>query len=120
MWLVGHTHTHPDDDHGAKPHIENVWGTPFLNVASLSRHRLPLMTPPISRLLTFTPGIDEVCVQCYLHTDQHAAQGWYPPAERTITLPRTAIGSTSPAKSTIPAPQNIWVDSFDRLCRRAK
>lgn len=88
MWLAGHTHTHPDDDHGGKTHIEQRWGTWFLNVASLSRHHMPLTTLPISRLLTFTPGSRAVRVQCYLHTNQHAAQGWYPPAQRMITLPR--------------------------------
>src|SRR6185437_9054475 len=87
MWLAGHTHTHPDDNHGGKTHIERRWGTWFLNVASLSRHHMPLTTLPISRLLTFTPGSPELRVQCYLHTDQHAPQGWYPPAERKITLP---------------------------------
>jgi hypothetical protein len=25
-------------------------------------------------------------VQCYLHTSDHAPQGWYAPAERTIQL----------------------------------
>lgn len=88
MWLAGHTHTHPDDDYGGKTHIEQRWGTWFLNVASLSRHHMPLTTLPISRLLTFTPGSRAVRVQCYLHTNQHAAQGWYPPAQRMITLPR--------------------------------
>lgn len=36
----------------------------------------------MGRLLTFT----EVRVQCYLHTNTHAPQGWYPKAERTIRL----------------------------------
>ena len=41
---------------------------------------------PMSRLLTFTEGSAEVRVQCYLHTSQHAPQGWYPKTERTIKL----------------------------------
>jgi hypothetical protein len=86
LWLAGHTHTHPDDDHGGKTHLERRWGTWFLNVASLSRHHMPITTLPLSRLLTFTPGSDEVRVQCYLHTSQHAPQGWYARAERTIRL----------------------------------
>ncbi|MEV5835587.1 hypothetical protein [Nocardia sp. NPDC052112] len=86
LWIAGHTHTNPDDSHGDKTHIERSWGTYFMNVASLSRYHMPLTTLPISRLLTFTPGSTEVRVQCYLHTDQYAAQGWYPPAERTLTL----------------------------------
>lgn len=88
MWLAGHTHTNPDDAHGGKTHIERRWGTWFLNVASLSRHHMPLTTLPVSRLLTFAPGSCDVRVQCYLHTSQYAAQGWYPDAERTIRLDR--------------------------------
>lgn len=89
LWLAGHTHTNPDDSHGGKTHIEQAWGgTYFMNVASLSRHHMPITTLPISRLLTFRPGSNEVRVQCYLHTDQYAPQGWYESAERTLTLDR--------------------------------
>lgn len=88
LWLAGHTHSRPDDTHGGKTHIERRWGTWFLNVASLSRHHMPRTTLPISRLLTFTPGSRRVRVQCYLHTSQHAPQGWYEKAERTLTLQR--------------------------------
>lgn len=86
LWLAGHTHTHPDDDFGGKTHIERRWGTWFINAASLSRYHMPLTTLPISRRLAFTPGSDEVIVQCYLHTDQYAPQGWYPKAQRTLKL----------------------------------
>ncbi len=82
LWLAGHTHTHPDDSFGGKTHIEQRWGTWFLNVASLSRHHMPITTLPISRLLTFEPGSDEVRVQCYLHTSQYAPQGWYEKSRR--------------------------------------
>jgi hypothetical protein len=88
LWLAGHTHTHPDDSFGNKTHIEERWGTWFVNVASLRRHHMPITTLPISRLLTFHPGSDQATVQCYLHTSQHAAQGWYDKAEKTVTLPR--------------------------------
>jgi hypothetical protein len=91
MWLAGHTHTNPDDNHGGKTHIEQRWGTWFLNVASLSRHHMPRTTLPISRLLTFTSGSADVRVQCYLHTSQHAPQGWYPKAERIIQLNRSFV-----------------------------
>jgi hypothetical protein len=40
----------------------------------------------MSRLFTFTEGSNEVRVQCYLHTDQYANQGWYTPSERTLQL----------------------------------
>ena len=86
LWLAGHTHTHPDDSFGGKTHLEQRWGTWFLNAASLSRHHMPLTTLPVSRLLTFTPDSRDVRVQCYLHTGQHAPQGWYPRAERTARL----------------------------------
>ncbi|GBE67241.1 hypothetical protein MFM001_37030 [Mycobacterium sp. MFM001] len=86
IWIGGHTHTNPTDSFGGKTHIERRWGTWFINAASLSRHHMPLTTLPISRLLTFTPGSRDVRVRCYLHTSQHAPQGWYPEAERTLRL----------------------------------
>lgn len=89
LWIGGHTHTHPDDAHGGKAHIERRWGgTLFMNVASLSRHHMPITTVPISRLLTFTPGSSELDVQCHLHTDQYAPRGWYDKARRTLDLGR--------------------------------
>ena len=89
MWLAGHTHTNPDDwSRRGKTHIERRWGAWFLNVASLSRHHMPRTTLPISRLLTFTPGSSEVRAQCYLHTSQHAPQGWYEKSGQTLTLDR--------------------------------
>lgn len=87
LWIGGHTHTHPDDDRGGKTHIEKRYGgTYFMNVAALSRYHMPITTLPISRLLTFTPGSSRLRVQCYLHTDQYAPQGWYDTAERTLDL----------------------------------
>ncbi len=86
LWFGGHTHTNPDDDKGGRTHIEAKWGANFVNCAALSRYHAGKTTLPMSRLLTFTEGSDEVRVQCYLHTSQHAPQGWYPKAERTIKL----------------------------------
>ena len=40
----------------------------------------------MSRVLTFTEGSDRLRIRCYLHTSQHAPQGWYAPAERTLSL----------------------------------
>ena len=87
LWLGGHTHTHPDDRFGGRSHIEQKWGVNFINVAALTRYhgKLHLCTP-MSRLFTFEEGHSQVRVQCYLHTSQFAPQGFYPPAERTITL----------------------------------
>jgi hypothetical protein len=40
----------------------------------------------MSRLVTFTEGSNQVRVQCYLHTSEHAPQGWYAKAERVIEV----------------------------------
>ena len=86
LWLGAHTHTHPDDTHGGRSHVEEKWGTTFVNCASASKYHAGLTTLPISRLFTFSEGSDEVRVQCYLHTSDHAPQGWYAPAERTAKI----------------------------------
>jgi hypothetical protein len=88
LWLAGHTHTHPDDHYGNKSHIENRWGVTFANVAALTGHHALSKRPlfPLSRLLTFVEGSREVRIQCYLHTTDYAAQGWYAPAERIVPL----------------------------------
>jgi hypothetical protein len=88
LWLGGHTHTHPDDTHGGKSHIETKWGgTHFINVACLSRYHGPANVPK-SRLLTFAEGSDEVRVGCYMHTSEFLPQGWYAAAERVLKLSR--------------------------------
>lgn len=86
LWLGGHTHSHPDDDRGGRTHIERKWDVNFINVAGLTRHHGRITSMPLSRLLTFTEGSNEARVQCYLHTSEHAPQGWYAKAERTIRL----------------------------------
>jgi hypothetical protein len=88
LWLGGHTHTHPDDRYGNKSHIESRWGVTFANVSALTRHHGRIKRPhfPMSRLLTFESGSREVRIQCYLHTTDYAAQGWYAPSERTVPL----------------------------------
>ncbi|MBM3357656.1 MAG: hypothetical protein FJY54_08000 [Betaproteobacteria bacterium] len=88
LWLGGHTHTHPDDRYGNKSHVERRWDVTFVNVSALTRHHGRHRRPhfPMSRLFTFTTGADRVCIQCYLHTNDYAAQGWYAPAEREAPL----------------------------------
>ena len=88
LWLGGHTHTNPDDHTGGRSHVERKWGATFINCAALSRDHGGGFNVPMSRLLTFTEGSNEVRVQCYLHTSEYAPQGWYPSAERTIRLSR--------------------------------
>jgi hypothetical protein len=89
IWLGAHTHALPDTTTSGRSHIETKWGVHFINVAALTRHHgnSELMTP-MSRLLSFQDGSDEVRVQCYLHTSDHAPQGWYAPARRILRLPR--------------------------------
>jgi hypothetical protein len=86
LWIGGHTHSNPDDTHGGKSHCEHKWGVTFLNVAALTKYHVGNKAVPMSRLLTFEDGDDNVRIQCYLHTDQYAPQGWYAPAERTAPL----------------------------------
>jgi 3',5'-cyclic AMP phosphodiesterase CpdA len=86
LWLGAHTHTHPDDRKGNRSHVEREWNVNFINCAALSKYHAHKTTLPMSRLFTFTQGSPQVRIQCYLHTSQHAPQGWYPKAERTLPL----------------------------------
>jgi hypothetical protein len=88
LWLGGHTHTHPDDHYGGKRHIETRSGVTFANVSALTRHHGQRKRPlfPMSRLLTFEDGSNELRIRCYLHTDDYAKQGWYAPAESCLSL----------------------------------
>ena len=86
LWLGGHTHARPDDTYGGRSHIETRWGTHFINCAAITRHHAG--RAPMTRLLTFTEGSTQVRVRCYLHTSDFAPEGWYAPAERTLTLSR--------------------------------
>lgn len=96
LWLGGHTHTNPDDTLGGKSHVETRWGTHFINCSALTRYHGGPHCYPMSRVLTFREGSDEVVVRCYLHQDvKHvgshrfrAPTGWYPKAERTLKLAR--------------------------------
>lgn len=87
LWLGAHTHTVPDDTYGGKSHIEQRWGTTFINTAGLTLyHSVPGTAVPRSWLLTFTEGSDEVTARCYLHGDEYAPHGWYPKVDRVIRL----------------------------------
>lgn len=92
VWLGGHTHTHPDDDYGAKTHIERKYGVWFANISALTAFHGPT-SMPMSRHWQIDG--DEVVVRCYLHTDQHAPQGWYEPAERQLKLAKPFRWSTA-------------------------
>ena len=86
LWLGAHTHTHPDDTTGGRSHIEQKWGANFVNVSAITRYHGQRNSIPMSRLFTFAEGSDEVRVQCYLHTDQYAPEGWHKQSERTLKL----------------------------------
>jgi len=114
LWLGAHTHTTPDDTYGGKSHVEQRWGTTFINVAGLTRyHGLPQNGVPRSWLLTFTEGSEEVTAQCYLHGDSYAPQGWYPKVSRVIKLPQPfrmpepTPGSVTPAADAAGAPAPV-------------
>lgn len=89
LWLGGHTHTFPTDITNGRSHVERKWGTNFVNCAQLSKYHSFTTLPPMSRLFTFTDRSPLVRVQCYLHDDTFAPQGWYAPSERVIELPRS-------------------------------
>src|SRR5262249_9723208 len=93
LWLGGHTHTHPDDVLHGRSHIEQKWGVTFVNCAQLSKFHSYVTCPPMSRHFAFTSGSRLVRVRCYLHDDTHAAQGWYPNAERVVELSKPLVWS---------------------------
>ncbi len=86
LWIGGHTHAPPDDVVNGRSHVERKYGATFVNCAALTRYHAASHSIPMSRLLTFVEGRREVRIQCYLHTNRHAPQGWYPQAERTAIL----------------------------------
>ncbi len=89
LWLGAHTHTAPDDTAGNKSHIERRWGTTFINASGLTRYHGSATdghNVPRSWLLTFTEGRDEVTARCYLHSTDHARQGWYESISRAVKL----------------------------------
>jgi hypothetical protein len=103
LWLGAHTHTTPDDTYGGKSHIEERWGTTFINVAGLTRYHGPSQNQvPRSWLLTFTEGSKQVSARCFLHGEEYAAQGWYDKVGRVVELARPF---RMPAKRAGPAPK---------------
>ena len=92
LWLGAHTHTHPDDTYGNKSHIEQKWGVWFVNAGALTKYHGHTCMP-MSRVWDIDG--DTARVRCYLHTSDHAPQGWYPPAERTLTLSKPFRGGSA-------------------------
>lgn len=94
LWIGGHTHTFPDDVVNGRSHIERKWDATFLNCCAMTKYHVngPNRGVPMSRLLTFTEGSDQLRIQCYLHTSDYAPQGFYAKAERTVKLRRRFEG----------------------------
>jgi putative CocE/NonD family hydrolase len=87
LWVAGHTHVKgPEDNWGDKTISEARWGVGFLQVAALTRHHGG--SHPLSRLLTFTDGSNQVKADVYLHENSYKKNpvGWYGPASKTLLL----------------------------------
>lgn len=90
LWIAGHTHVKgPDDVWGGKSISETKWGVSFLQVAALTKHHAG--SHPLSRLLTFTDGKNQVQAEVYLHEASYQKHpvGWYAPASKTFPLRHT-------------------------------
>lgn len=104
LWIAGHTHVHgPDDEWGGKTISARRWGVGFLQVAALTKHHAG--SNPISRLLTFTDGSDQVRADVYLHDNSFKNQpvGWYQPASKRFPL-RHSFNAPPPIKPLPPFP----------------
>ena len=87
FWVGGHTHVKsPTDDFGGKTITETKWGVNFLQAAALTKHHAG--GQPLSRLMSFEDGSDEVSVRAYLHDAGFKKNpvGFYQPAMRELKL----------------------------------
>lgn len=112
FWIGGHTHVKgPTDDFGGKTITESKWGVNFLQSAALTRHHAG--GNPLSRLLTFSEGADEVVVRTYLHDSsfQRNPIGFYKPATKTLRL-RHEFQAPPPTEAMEPFPEGAKV--FER------
>jgi hypothetical protein len=85
LWIGGHTHTHPDDTTGGRSHVERKWDVTFLNCCALTRYHAP-HSVPMSRVLDFVEGGNELSIRCYMHSNEFLPRGWYDKAARTVPL----------------------------------
>ena len=107
LWIAGHTHVKgPGDVWGEKTISETRWGVGFLQVAALTQHHAG--SYPLSRLLTFAPGSDQVKAEVYLHEAacKNHPVGWYRPATTTISLRHTFV-APPPIKPLRPFPEAV-------------
>jgi len=80
-----HSENGGDDVVNGRSHIESRFGVNFANISALTKYHGNTCMP-MSRLFTFRKGSDVVEVKCYLHTSDHASQGWYAPAKRCLKM----------------------------------
>lgn len=115
LWIAGHTHVHgPEDAWGDKTISETRWGVGFLQVAALTVHHGG--SHPMSRLLTFNNGAEDVSAAVYLHDKSYQKHpvGWYEPARRTFPL-RHKFQAPPPVEHMAPFPEAAEV--FDEPYR---
>ena len=87
IWIGGHTHTNPDDIKGGKSHIERKYGnTLFVNVAALTRWHVKHHAIPMSRIFTFKDKSEFATIECFLHTDDYRAKGFYDKKKKDFQL----------------------------------
>ncbi|MCA8942779.1 MAG: LamG domain-containing protein [Planctomycetes bacterium] len=86
MWIAGHTHVKgPDDRTGGKSITETRWGVHFLQVAALTQYHGG--AAPMSRVLTFADGADEVEARVWLHEPYRtSAVGFFAPSTCRLSL----------------------------------
>lgn len=88
LWIGGHSHSmSPMQIYEGKGLIEQRWGVTFLQASGLTRYHGG--GAPMSRLLTFPDGKEQLQIDLYLHEpyapEEHPV-GWYGPASRKIDL----------------------------------
>lgn len=95
LWIGGHTHVVDPEDCGRdgftpKTITEKKWGVTFLQVSALTRHHRMVPGHPLSRVLTFEQGADQVDLDVYLHTDAWEGRpgvGWYRQGTGHVSAP---------------------------------
>lgn len=85
--LGAHTHAKVDVSHYGRGIHEVSSGIPFINVGHLTkRHGAVSLMHPHSTFLNFTDDSTTVNIKVYKHDSQDYPQGYYDPAETSITL----------------------------------
>jgi len=118
LWIGGHTHMKgPEDHHGDKTISERRWGVNFLQAAALTQFHAG--GHPLSRLLTFRDGEQEVRVRTYLHEAKgdKLPVGFYQPVEKSMPL-RHKLVAPPVIEELAPFPDGV--KEFDPQFERRK